>query len=87
MYERRSKKRKFAFTITLAQFEGFIKQKCNYCGLLNIRNGLDRVDSSKGYTIDNVVPCCPLCNTMKLDKTREQFLEQCQRILDYTKSA
>lgn len=28
-------------------------------------NGLDRVDSSKGYTIDNVVPCCATCNTAK----------------------
>lgn len=28
-------------------------------------NGLDRKDSSKGYTEDNVVTCCAKCNQIK----------------------
>lgn len=28
-------------------------------------NGLDRVDSSKGYSICNIVACCKICNYMK----------------------
>ena len=28
-------------------------------------NGLDRKDNSKGYTIDNCVPCCAVCNRGK----------------------
>jgi hypothetical protein len=36
-------------------------------------NGLDRVDSSRGYEITNVVPCCRTCNTAKLDMTTESF--------------
>ena len=28
-------------------------------------NGIDRVDSSKGYVEDNVVSCCKYCNTAK----------------------
>jgi hypothetical protein len=28
-------------------------------------NGLDRIDSNKGYTKENCVPCCPMCNWMK----------------------
>lgn len=38
-------------------------------------NGLDRVDSSKGYTIDNVVPCCATCNTAKNKMTQKEFKE------------
>ena len=36
-------------------------------------NGIDRVDSSKGYTEGNVVPCCKQCNYAKLDRTIEEF--------------
>lgn len=38
-------------------------------------NGLDRVDSSKGYAIDNVVPCCVTCNTAKNKMTQKEFKE------------
>jgi 5-methylcytosine-specific restriction endonuclease McrA len=40
-----------------------------------IYNGLDRIDSSKYHTIDNVVPCCFNCNTAKNNLTTEKFLE------------
>lgn len=43
-------------------------------------NGIDRIDSNKGYTIDNCVPCCPQCNRMKLDYTTEQFLSKVKQI-------
>jgi hypothetical protein len=43
-------------------------------------NGLDRVDSSKGHTLDNVVPCCPPCNWAKSDMTRQEFLAHIERI-------
>lgn len=38
-----------------------------------VRNGIDRIDSSKGYTEDNVVPCCERCNRAKLDMTLDEF--------------
>jgi hypothetical protein len=28
-------------------------------------NGIDRVDNSKGYTPENTVPCCKICNKIK----------------------
>ncbi len=34
---------------------------------------IDRVDSSKGYTKDNVVLCCTIVNRMKLDFTQKDF--------------
>lgn len=46
-------------------------------------NGLDRVDNSKPHTLDNVVPCCYACNTAKLDRTKEEFLEWVRRVYVY----
>lgn len=43
-------------------------------------NGIDRVDSNKGYTIDNCVTCCKDCNYGKLTKTRKEFLDWINRI-------
>lgn len=37
-------------------------------------NGIDRIDSDKGYFLENCVPCCPQCNRMKLNYTTEEFL-------------
>lgn len=41
-------------------------------GLL-LYNGLDRVDSSKGHSLDNVVPCCKWCNYAKRERSVEEF--------------
>ena len=44
-------------------------------------NGIDRVDSSKGYIPGNVVPCCATCNRMKLNHPYDFFIAQIKRIL------
>ena len=36
-------------------------------------NGIDRINSKLGYIIDNVVPCCTICNFGKNDLTYEEF--------------
>lgn len=46
-------------------------------------NGIDRIDSSKGYEPDNCAPCCNMCNCMKLDHDRDDFLAQVERIHAY----
>lgn len=38
-----------------------------------IYNGLDRLDSSKSHTIDNVVTCCKWCNYAKRERTLDEF--------------
>jgi 5-methylcytosine-specific restriction endonuclease McrA len=40
-----------------------------------ISNGIDRVDSSKGYTLANSVPCCKTCNLMKHELSIDNFLK------------
>lgn len=43
-------------------------------------NGVDRVDSSLGYFVENCVPCCEMCNLMKKDYTQDEFLEKVKLI-------
>ena len=43
-------------------------------------NGIDRLDSTKDYTIDNVVPCCPRCNYMKHILNYDEFLSHIKKI-------
>lgn len=45
-----------------------------------IMNGLDRVDSSKGYIRGNVVPCCWTCNERKKAMSVEEFLAWIRRV-------
>jgi hypothetical protein len=48
---------------------------------LTIRySGLDRIDSSLGYTYGNVVPCCGECNGMKSNHSLDQFFVLLERI-------
>lgn len=42
--------------------------------------GLDRIDSTKGYLIDNLRACCKYCNSMKSDLEDNLFKEQINRI-------
>jgi len=43
-------------------------------------NGIDRVDNAKGYEHGNMVPCCQMCNQMKMSFNYEQFIEQVRKI-------
>lgn len=50
-------------------------------------NGIDRIDSSKGYSIDNCVPCCTMCNRMKLDYKLSDFINHVHKIANHYKSS
>lgn len=45
-----------------------------------IYNGLDRIDSTKDHSEDNLVPCCKICNWMKSNSSLENFLSQIKKI-------
>ncbi len=62
-------------------------QRCHYCGIdeadipaVGMKSqvqkpvrtmGIDRVDSSAGYSIANIKPCCFVCNQVKGDRFSE----------------
>ena len=46
-------------------------------------NGIDRVDSSKGYTVENSVTCCKHCNTAKNTMTESDFFKWIKRVYEF----
>lgn len=64
------KKRKLTWTLTLEEYTKLIIMPCYYCNNklgspVKRSCGLDRLDSNRGYELDNVVSCCFICNTIK----------------------
>ena len=46
-------------------------------------NGIDRIDSSKGYVKGNVVTSCKYCNTAKNTMTQQEFKEWIVRVYEH----
>lgn len=56
---------------------------CSYCGESGDGEnliGVDRIDSTKNYLIDNIAPACNQCNMSKCDMKAEDFIKHCQRV-------
>lgn len=101
-YKQNAISRNFNYELTYPEFYELITQDCHYCGQHPIEvqslkrynhtgqpiytNGIDRIDSSKGYSKDNCVPCCEVCNRMKLDYDLDFFYNHIEKIYNYHKS-
>jgi hypothetical protein len=57
--------------------------ECYLCGS-GPALGIDRVDSTGEYTINNCKSCCMLCNFMKKDWTLDEFLGHASRVYNHT---
>ena len=68
------------FNLTIEQFSTLWKQPCIYCKTSIETVGIDRIDSSKGYIIDNISPCCTTCNLMKRHVSVKDFINHCKLI-------
>ena len=87
-YKSGAKKRNLKFELSLEEFYDIITKNCSYCGQEPIEhindniiktidppkhNGVDRIDSSKGYLKKNVTSCCSKCNYAKHEMNIEDF--------------
>jgi hypothetical protein len=86
-YKESAKKRNLSFDLTSEEFNKIVLSDCFYCGSSPIStvydrrnkdytvkyNGIDRVDNTKGYSVNNCVPCCKHCNFGKSTSTLEEF--------------
>lgn len=88
------------FHITKREFKAITSKDCFYCGVAPkqehnytgnngkyLHNGVDRVDNTKGYVINNCVPCCKICNYMKLQMSSLEFYNQIERIFKYMRKS
>jgi hypothetical protein len=88
-----AKKRNKDFDLTYEQYKKIVIKDCHYCNAKPYQkysqvknskkiklNGIDRINTKIGYTIDNCVPCCGVCNTMKMDKSLDEFLTKIAEI-------
>lgn len=83
-YKQNAVKRNLIWDLSDEIFVYLIKQDCIYCGIgprnLSYRNkikynGIDRLENTKGYFVENCVPCCSWCNKGKMNKTVNEFVE------------
>jgi hypothetical protein len=70
--KRVAKTRSINFSLTFEQYKNLISLPCYYCDnklcdLIQTGGGLDRVNNTLGYELDNVVSCGKICNAIKMD--------------------
>ena len=86
-YNRSAETKQLDFTITKGDFMDMVILPCHYCGIVQTKgfNGVDRLDSSEGYVLDNVVSCCEMCNMMKTCLSPTVFVNRATHISVYNK--
>ncbi len=97
-YKRRAKKLEIEFSLSNEEFYDICSLNCFYCNAMPTKksnghsniidkgsylaNGIDRIDPEEGYTKRNSIPCCKICNFMKTDKNRSEFINKIFEIAD-----
>jgi len=68
--------------MTISICKNLMESKCFYCGFLSNEtlNGIDRMDSSSDYKIENCVSCCKICNFIKKCLDPNTFIKRCMHI-------
>ena len=96
-YIQAAKKRGLNWNIDYKQFLDITQQNCYYCGIKSEMrpshskrwdfkfpmSGIDRMNSNRGYEMDNVVPCCSYCNQAKWDHDVQNFLLWIKRVYSH----
>jgi len=98
-YKRDARSKGRDFDIEEQDFVNMTQANCFYCGSppsnkhamkgINgafIYNGVDRVDNSMGYSVNNCVPCCKMCNLGKRNSSQGDFLKWAHRVASYSVS-
>lgn len=86
-YRNRAIKKQLDFLLTPEDYNVIIKKECYMCGKKtdqHHQNGIDRMDNTKGYTLENVNACCCECNFVKKDYLYEELINK--MVLIYAKN-
>lgn len=95
-YKRNAGRRGVEFSLSKEELYRLMSLNCFYCGrppsnfyrLQNgnggtIYSGIDRIDSGKGYTESNCVPCCAKCNYAKRLMSYDEFKDWIFTVADH----
>lgn len=89
-YKRNAKKRGFEWSLSFEEAEDIMSRNCIYCnepphadnaGI--IRNSIDRVDNTQGYTISNTEASCFPCNRMKHTLTADEYIKHITAVYNF----
>lgn len=96
-YRGRARERDLDWSLTDEQFEIRISENCFYCGLepsnrkrnphggpVLLYSGIDRKNNELGYTFENTVSCCSVCNHAKHILSAEQFTAWIKRAYEHS---
>jgi hypothetical protein len=91
-YAYESRRKGIPWLLTHAEAAALLASACMYCGQepsrpvqgvggVSLAGGIDRLDSSGPYIVDNCVPCCKDCNYAKKEKTEEEWMSYLDRLI------
>lgn len=93
-YRAGAKRRGIVFDLSREDIFSLIDSSCFYCGNPPnnvsksehrngdyIYNGIDRKDNKLGYSLDNCVPCCIVCNRAKREMSYDEFMSWIERMV------
>jgi len=85
--KRSAESRNIKWTLTDTEALKMIKSPCYYCNKKDDAHlcGIDRLISVIHYNTDNCVPCCAMCNMMKIHLDVNIFINMCHHIAVYNK--
>lgn len=97
MYHSNAENNNRKFELSDKQARSLFQSNCGYCGAppsqsaqstgrLNgdfLYNGIDRMDNSKDYVLNNCISCCGPCNLMKHILGPIEFLARVKKIYEY----
>lgn len=92
-YKKHASERGLDWALTDQAFDDMTKRPCFYCGLSPsneyakpdsngsfVYSGIDRLNSLRGYTSENTVACCTVCNRAKMALPCQDFLAWVDRV-------
>lgn len=92
-YRRNAVSRELEWKLTKEQFVELIMGACHYCGIVGRtettqkykdtlrHNGVDRLENDKGYTVENSVTACRVCNIAKNVLSAEAFVTWARQLV------
>lgn len=99
-YKTSARNRNIVVSLTDEELIALSAMDCHYCGSPPasvaksthagaddyVYQGIDRIDNSRGYHVDNVVPCCGYCNRAKINRPASEFLAWLARVVEFRSS-